>query len=265
MADPADQAPDDDLGPPGYEPDDTPPPDDDLPPDDAPPDDDAPPPDDDLPPDDAPPEPDADPVAAAAAAKKAAARDRIQRQQRENERLRSETAALKARLDAQEQSQRQAQQAEAQRRNAEMLAGLEPDERARVIAQQQFQSLQQQINQQRLDLQENADRSAWASKVASDPLAKRYEARVEQRLAEMRSQGQTAPRENIYKFLVGDDIATKGPKAVLQARTAAQRRTSAASGAAPRSRGDVQPASGRSRVDPDSIEALEARLKNARF
>lgn len=50
------------------------------------------------------------------------------------------------------------------------------------------------------------DRTAFQSIAISDPVAKKYEVRVEKELATMRTKGQSAPREAIYTYLLGKDM-----------------------------------------------------------
>lgn len=252
MADPdLELEPDDDL-PEGDEPNDEPEGD----PNDEPEDEPEGDPDGDGDPD---PEPDPEP----APQRQSKAQERIRRQQAELVRQRTETANLKRQFDELQRTTSQAQAAENQRRQAEALAGMDPDERARAIAEQRFQALQQQINRQQWELQENSDRTSWQSRVTTDPVAKRYAERVDARLAEMRANGQTAPRASVYYYLLGEDIAKKGPKAIASQRAAASGRSRAASGSPQRSRPDASRQGGR--LDPDSIEAIEGRLKNAVF
>lgn len=51
-----------------------------------------------------------------------------------------------------------------------------------------------------------ADRTAFASVMIADPLAKKYEARVEEELAKARKAGSNASRESIYTYLLGKDM-----------------------------------------------------------
>jgi len=51
-----------------------------------------------------------------------------------------------------------------------------------------------------------SDRTAYAALCIGDPLAKKYEERVEKKLAEFRSKGINAPREEIYTFMLGKDM-----------------------------------------------------------
>lgn len=51
-----------------------------------------------------------------------------------------------------------------------------------------------------------SDRTAFTAISMADPVAKKYEARVEQELAKLRQNGQNAPRESIFTFLLGKDM-----------------------------------------------------------
>jgi hypothetical protein len=211
--------------------------------------------------DDPEPEPEPDPEPEPQRQSKANAR--IRAQQAELKRMRDETAALRQQVEASNRQSSVAQQAELQRRQQEQLAAMEPEERARFLADQRVQGLERQVREQGWALQEATDKTDWSARTATDPVAKRYAERVDARLAEMRRNGQTAPRASVYYYLLGEDMATKGIKAIPGARAAGKARVSAARGEPPRGRGDAS--NTRRNSDPDSIEALEARLAKAVF
>lgn len=54
--------------------------------------------------------------------------------------------------------------------------------------------------------QDVSDKTSFTAVCMSDPLAKKYESRVEQELAQVRSRGQNASRESIYTYLLGKDV-----------------------------------------------------------
>lgn len=220
------------------------------------------------PPEDDPEEPEADPEPEPEPEpepqRQSRAQARILAQRAENKRLRDEASANKAQLEALQRQMAGLTQQTTQQRQAEQLANMDPDAREKFLAEQRMQGLQQQIQQTQWQMQETMDRTAWQTRAVTDPVAKKYAARVEQRLAEMRANGQSAPRESVYYYLLGQDMATKGPKAVAGVRAAASGRVAAARGEAPRSRGDAA-AGRRFAPDDDSIEALEARLGKAVF
>lgn len=206
------------------------------------------------------PEPEPEPEPEPQRQSRAAAR--IQRQQAENKRLRDEVAATQRQIADLQRNSNAAQQAANQQRQAEQLAAMDPDQRAQFLQDQRFQGLQREIQQSRWELQEATDKNAWQSRATTDAVAKKYAQRVEAKLLEMRQNGQTAPRETVYHLLLGQDMATKGPKAVAGARAAAKGRVASASGSAANARGNV---ARNGRADPDSIEALEERLGKAIF
>jgi len=53
---------------------------------------------------------------------------------------------------------------------------------------------------------DTSDRSAYQTAAIDNPRMRSYAERVEARLAEMRKQGQNAPRQAIYRYLLGEDI-----------------------------------------------------------
>lgn len=68
-----------------------------------------------------------------------------------------------------------------------------------------------------------SDRTAFESKMQSDPRRAKYQTRVEEELARARSMGQNASREAIYFYMLGKDIAEGKlkPKAKTTARAPA--------------------------------------------
>ena len=100
------------------------------------------------------------------------------------------------------------------------------------------------------------DRTAFTAVAMSDPIAKKYEARVEQELARMRANGQNAPREAIYTFLLGKDMRDGKFKKKAAAEDAPQRKPQSTPGA----RSDV-PAKG----GLTEQQKREKRLENVRL
>lgn len=191
------------------------------------------------------------------------------RQSRAQARIRAQQEELRTARAAVEESRSAAQRVtaeleqirngEAQRRNAAMLESLEPEERARVMQDQRMQDLQRQLNATQWQMQETADRTAFMARAASDPVVKRYADRVEAQLANMRRQGNTAPRENVLKYLIGEDVLSKSSKAGATQRAAGKGRATAAAGTPPRSRSNATGGEG------ESLDALEARLAGRSF
>ncbi len=51
-----------------------------------------------------------------------------------------------------------------------------------------------------------SDQTSFRAICMSDPIAKRYETRIEQELSRIRAQGRNAPREAIYNYMLGKDM-----------------------------------------------------------
>jgi hypothetical protein len=191
---------------------------------------------------------------------KGRAAERIRRQQAELNASREREAAAVAELQRIQQANAAFAQQQQEARNRQYLDSLDPYERQRVEMDMRLNAVQQQVQMQQAAIQEQNDRIMFQANAANNPIYTKYAARVEQHLAMLRAQGQTAPRENVLKYLVGEDMVQKAPKAIQSQRNAAAGRVKAASGTPPRSRGN---ASGG--ADTDSMSALEARLAGKTF
>ena len=75
-----------------------------------------------------------------------------------------------------------------------------------VNSNRTLRQTQQEAAAARLQSADLADRAEFRMKAADDPRIKQYAERVETELAKMRAQGQSAPREAIYTFLLGQDV-----------------------------------------------------------
>jgi hypothetical protein len=185
------------------------------------------------------------------------AQDRIRRQQTELNESRVRERALQERLDAISRTQQQQQEAQ----NRAYLESLEPAERNQAILQQQMVAMQQQMQRQQWEMQEQGDRANFMAQSAGNPTMAKYAARVEERLSQMRAGGQNAPRESIFYFLLGQDVARRGPAAAAKQRTASASRLKTAQGTPTRMRSDAS----ESASDDESLESLEKRLGNMTF
>jgi len=56
------------------------------------------------------------------------------------------------------------------------------------------------------EAQDTSDRTAFRQICATNPVAKKYEARVEEELAKARARGQNASREAILRYMLGNDM-----------------------------------------------------------
>jgi hypothetical protein len=75
-----------------------------------------------------------------------------------------------------------------------------------TLSQMQFQAL------------EATDKSSYDSLCATDARAKKYSAEVEQKLTDLRMQGQNAPRAQVLRWLIGDKLLNQAPKDVEKQR-----------------------------------------------
>lgn len=187
------------------------------------------------------------------------ANTRIRAQQAELQATRAREQDLRSQLDAVERERQAAQTAAQAAQHQQYLAGLDPDERAGAVLEQRFQTMQQQLQRQQWEIQEQNDRSTFRAQQDTNPLVAKYADRVEQQLLAMRKAGNTAPRESVFYYLVGQDMAKKTPAAVAKARATAAAKSRAAQGTPPRSRADA--GNGGRASDGDSLEALEDRLR----
>jgi hypothetical protein len=184
------------------------------------------------------------------------AQERIRRQQEELQRERQ------ARESVERERQQLMQQLEQQRTNAEQsrqqqyLESLDPMERQNYQLQTQMEQIRREMQASQFAQADLTDKMAFQQRVTSNPMLAKYSERVESALQDMRNKGQTAPRESILKFLVGEEVLNKAPGAVQKATRAAANRSSAKP---LRARGNA--AANTQDADGD----LEARLSNLSF
>lgn len=175
----------------------------------------------------------------------------------------AETAALKARLEqmtaqpANPNASREAQE-ERQRR----LAQMSESQRTDFLLAEQKQQFEARFAQVEFNTKDSADAAAFKSLCATNPQAARMAVDVEKELANLRSQNLTSPRETILKYLIGDRIMAKAPKA---------RQRQAAAAAPGTARNAARPTGGRSDVQTgdrralNEVEARRKRLEGLKF
>jgi hypothetical protein len=96
------------------------------------------------------------------------------------------------------------------------------------------------LSQTQAQTQDVADKAAFDAKAEGNPRYKRYADEVERRLVDLRKQGQSAPREAILKFILGERLLTNnGGKSEQRQRQNGQRRIARASGGQQSPRGDA--------------------------
>ncbi|AOI70846.1 hypothetical protein WI29_34065 [Burkholderia ubonensis] len=84
---------------------------------------------------------------------------------------------------------------------------LDPMERWQIQSNRTLRESQRAAQAALFQAQDLNDRTAFESKIASDPHRARYRDRVEQAVQEERRQGRNASREAVYYFMLGKDIA----------------------------------------------------------
>jgi hypothetical protein len=105
---------------------------------------------------------------------------------------------------------------ERQRRLAEM----EPDERYQFLLNERDQALTAHINRLEFQMVQHSDKSNFETYLAANPEFKRYDQDVERIFAEAVQRGQPQSRTVILSWLIGEEVRTKGAKAVAAAKKA---------------------------------------------
>lgn len=221
----------------GVDPDDSPDPD--LEPDDA------------IDPDDEPDEPDEDDEPPAKPARKPFS-------QRVAEVAEREVAKRLEAYQAEQRALAQRQQSQAPRETPEQL-------RERIANMDQVQFAEYMLQQQnaananlQFQMQEAADRSAYAALKTTNPIAAKLEKDVEDRLAQMRAAGTTAPRETVLRWVIGDRALANAGRATGKAKKSAAANREAQQARPSNSRGDAAPSSQRG----ETKSARDKRLEN---
>lgn len=187
---------------------------------------------------------------------KSRAQERIRRQQEELQRERARAdAAERERQQLLQHIQAQSSQAE-QLRQQQFLESLDPSERQAYMLQQQMEQMRREVQQQQFAQADMTDKIGFQQRALQNPMIAKYVDRVEETLATMRAKGQTAPRESILKFLIGEEVLNKAPAVVAKATRAASKPVSKPL----RSRGNAAASGGR-----DEDADLEERLSKLTF
>lgn len=171
--------------------------------------------------------------------------------------LEVEVAQLRAEHQARE-AQAAQPKGESPEQEAARLALMTVDERVEYRLNKAEQRHQHEMNVTRFVSADQADKSQYAAKAASNPRYKKYEAEVESVLADARRGGQNFSREQILAFVLGQKVlngggAVSAAKKAGATRVQAQRAT-ADSGRSDRSAPRQREGSG------NSIRDLERRL-----
>lgn len=143
-----------------------------------------------------------------------------------------------------------------QQEEAERVSLMAPHEVARYYADKATAALHQQqavFQRQQLDAM---DQIAFRGTVASNPLAKRFETRVEQIVGEQRGQGFTIKRDHALRYAIGEAMMDKASKAAKPQKAAGAARVASNTVRRNTPPGDV----GNDGGERGSMAALEKRL-----
>lgn len=138
------------------------------------------------------------------------AQARVELALREAREAKAELASLRA-AQTNTQTADQRRQAEAQERTR--LAEMDPEQRLEYLLNQQGQRHQADLQTLRFEMQDSSDRTAYEGLCTRSPVATKLKDEVETRLRELRANGQTAPRETVLKFLIGERALTNAGRA----------------------------------------------------
>ena len=163
----------------------------------------------------------------------------------------------------QSSSQTREQQARAAAEERERLANMDPEQRLEYRIQKQAEQHRADMAQMQFTMQDSADRTAFDGYCARTPVAQKLRDEVEDRLAELRRGGTTAPRETVLRWVIGDRALTNAGRAKGKATKRAD---------ANRANQTTRPGSGRGdaagegrRSGADSREARERRLDGVKL
>jgi hypothetical protein len=122
-------------------------------------------------------------------------------------------------------------------------------------------SFQQTLQQIQFQTMESSDQAAFSTLCATDPRAKKYAGEVEQRLADLRAQGQNVPRANLLRWIIGDKVMAGAGKQVQRQRQQGQDRIRRQQSLSTTPRSD---AAGNRGAKTDAEKRLE-RIENITF
>lgn len=138
------------------------------------------------------------------------------------------------------------------------LATLEPWERTEFLRQQDSQRFEATLRNMQFQQQESADKTAYEALKLRSPIAAKLESDVEQRLAQMRASGTTAPRETVLRWVIGDRALANAGRATGKAKKAAATNREYQTARPSNSRGDAAQTDRRA----NTTSARNKRLEN---
>ena len=188
--------------------------------------------------------------------------DRIRGLIDENRRVADELVTTRRRLD--ELSARMSAPPqpvpETPEQRATRLSLMSPEDRLREEYREDYAKHTREMNMLAFNMADNSDRSTFQARAAVEPRMKKWEAKVENELADLRRNGRNATREQVLKYLVGDaEVARWSSPQQKKLEEEAGQRVQRQRVRVNDTRSDVAPQ--RSRRD-DSAASREKRLEN---
>ena len=166
--------------------------------------------------------------------------------------------ALERQIAAQNQRPDPAYLARQAQEEAERVSMMAPHEVAQYYASKTQYQLQQQIQFNQRQQMEALDRINFRATVAMDPLARRFEADVEAKVAEQAAKGLTVSREDALNWAAGKALRAKAAAAAKTQKVAGAARVAAQTTRRGTAAGDVQ--NDAAARGMNSKAALEKRL-----
>jgi hypothetical protein len=188
--------------------------------------------------------------------------NRFQRQQNENVRLNGELAAANRRLDDLSRQMAEARKpaVESPEQRQARFALMTPQEQMQETLRESEQRFSSQMSQMQMQMAEQNDRTQYQTQARVDPLYAKWGPRVEGKLAEMRANGQNAPRDVVLRYLIGEAaLERRGSKAGKAEVAQAQNRVRAARTRPGNAGSDTQS------TRRSSEASLERRLENVQI
>jgi hypothetical protein len=185
------------------------------------------------------------------------AQQRIETLAREAREARAEAQRAREEIEAFRRAQAQPQETPAQR--AERLAMMDPDQRTDYLLAERDRRENERYARLEFQMQDSADRTAFEGLCARKPVAAKLKDQVEERLAEMRRNGTTAPRETVLKWVIGDRALANEPGARTRAKNYADANRQRQQARPTGSRDDAGAPSGRA---SNEKEARRKRLED---
>ena len=119
-------------------------------------------------------------------------------------------------------NQRQQQERVDPRAEAERMALMTPEERIEYRFNQSQEQHQRELQNLRATMADNADKTQYAARAASNTVYRKYENEVEQAHQALKLQGQYVSREAILKFKLGERVLQRAETAAPKQRKRAQ-------------------------------------------